>query len=135
MPSTQPTLPRYYIVSLALGLNEQPLYLTEQNNQVVVRYQPSPSAVWHLIEEQGTRMIVNVQSGRALYATPFGGQVFMAPASPSPNTLWAYAHHTPFQTALQPLVNGIVVLNVQGNSYPDGTPVISFHWDGSSNSR
>ena len=136
MPITPPPLPRYYIVSLALGVNEQPLYLTQSGDQVVVHYQPSPSAIWHLVAELGGQMIVNAQSGQALYGPFMSGQaVFMGQASPNPNSVWMYAHHTPFQTALAPQDNFNVNLNVKGNSYPDGSQVVVFHWDGGYNSR
>jgi hypothetical protein len=129
-------LPLNTLTSLASGPSGQLLYLNADNfGNVTVQYSQAPTSTWSFayLPSSGSVMIISEASGQAL-AVDGTSVVTTTDLSPNGNNTWTFAG-TGQDYAIRPQSNSDLNLNIKGDSYPAGTPVIVYKWDQAPNSK
>ena len=131
-------LPVFSLKSLASGPQGQSLFLNADNfGNVTIQYSIAPTTEWYLsyAPEFAAVMIINSASGQALTASSDNRTVATSQdLTPSAHNTWTFSSSAP-GAAIRPAYNDDLNLNVEGNSYPAGTKVILYKWDGNDNTK
>lgn len=130
--------PLYNITSIAKGPDGQTLFLDADNfGNVRVEYSGSQAtSQWLLCYDPDTKavMIMNAASGWVLTATGGEGSnvvtISWQPGDPiTSSNSWTFRGDLPSWTAIRPLSDGDLNLNIRGNTYPAETEVILWRWN------
>ena len=131
-------IPLYAFKSLAYGPEGQTLFLNANNSgAVTVQYSAAPTSEWALfyVPELAAVMIINSASGQALTALDDNRTVkTSSDLKPSDHNTWTFSAAEP-GPAIRSRYNPDLNLNINGTTYPEGTHVIVYKWDGERNSR
>jgi hypothetical protein len=128
--------PLYTITSLATGPGGEKLYLNADNfGNVTVQFARADTSLWSFGFDPNLNAsyIINKASGQVLNADANNNTVTTTGLQESNTRTWTFAGGGDF--AVRPLYNSDLNLNIRGNDYPVGTPVIIFKWDNHANSK
>ncbi len=127
------TLPTYALQSLAKGPSGESLYLNADNfGNVTVQFDKKSTSEWYPFSNQdGSIVFINVASEQVLTVKP-DNSLTTSPLGQSPDNhnSWTFGGQ-----AVRPQFNDDYNLNIRGDSYPAGTQVILYKWDGAANTR